>query len=137
MRRFNRTFRKAGSARGSFVAGDRLPKNASRIADEAAASSVAGGDEADDDESAANRATDEKSIEMGTIDSVDMALIGHGAYHEMAPYWTNAEAKTDTPKEEAEGARKINNLTKLIFSTTEEKLVTAIETLTATIERKL
>ncbi len=65
---------------------------------------------------------DEKSIEMDVIDSVDTALIGHGSYPEMSEHWTAAEANPATPKDEAEGARKINNINKLIFSTTEEKM---------------
>jgi hypothetical protein len=48
---------------------------------------------------------DEKGIEMGFIDQVDAALIGHGSYKDMAGYWAAAENPA-TPKQEVEFAKK-------------------------------
>jgi dihydrofolate reductase len=65
---------------------------------------------------------DEQAIDTGLIDQVDMALIGHGVYKDMAEHWTAAVENPATPKPEAEFAEKFNAITKLVFSTTEEKL---------------
>ena len=61
---------------------------------------------------------DEAAIEMGLINTVDIALIGHGSYKGMAGYWP---AAVENPGE-AEFAHKMNAITKLVFSQTEEKL---------------
>ena len=65
---------------------------------------------------------DEAAIEMGLINTVDTALIGHGSYKDMAGYWPAAAENPSTSKGEAEFARKMNAITKLVFSQTEEKL---------------
>jgi dihydrofolate reductase len=65
---------------------------------------------------------DAKAIDTGLIDRVDIALIGHGVYKDMAGHWTAAVENPATPKHEAEFAEKYNAITKLVFSTREEKL---------------
>ncbi|MEO8610110.1 MAG: dihydrofolate reductase family protein [Chloroflexota bacterium] len=65
---------------------------------------------------------DEQAIDTGLIDQVDMALIGHGVYKDMADYWTSAVENPSTPKREAEFAEKFNAIRKLVFSTTAEQL---------------
>src|SRR5687768_16698320 len=65
---------------------------------------------------------DEQAIDTGLIDRVDIALIGHGVYKDMAEHWTAAVENPATPTLEAEFAEKYNAITKLVFSTTEEEL---------------
>lgn len=65
---------------------------------------------------------DEKAIDTGLIDQVDIALIGHGVYKDMAEHWIAAAKNPATPKLEAEFAEKYNAIPKLVFSTMEEEL---------------
>lgn len=65
---------------------------------------------------------DANAIDTGLIDQVDLALIGHGVYKDMAEHWTAAVKDPATPQLEAEFAGKYNALPKLVFSTTEEAL---------------
>ena len=51
----------------------------------------------------------------------DTVLIGHTAYHEMAPYWPKAETDDNMSSANKRLARKLNTYKKYVFSRSEDK----------------
>jgi dihydrofolate reductase len=56
----------------------------------------------------------------GNVDNADVMMYGRVCYEGMAAYWPAAEADTNSPPEQREFARKINQKPKLVFSKTLE-----------------
>jgi dihydrofolate reductase len=56
-----------------------------------------------------------------TIVAADTVLIGRGVYPDMANAWPKVAVNPSTSKREAEFARKINAIHKIVFSDSEEK----------------
>ena len=55
-------------------------------------------------------------------EGADAALIGHSVYQGMAAYWPQVAANTDATNNEAEFAKLMNRMSKIVISTTPERL---------------
>jgi dihydrofolate reductase len=57
----------------------------------------------------------------GNVDNADVMMYGRVCYEGMAAYWPAAEADTNSPPEQREFARKINEKPKIVFSKSVDK----------------
>jgi dihydrofolate reductase len=55
-------------------------------------------------------------------EGADAAIIGHAVYQGMAAHWPQTAANPDAPNNEAEFGKLMNRMTKIVISTTPEKL---------------